>query len=48
MIFQKEFAKLKMYWMNDIKNKILWFFLECPERSGPYEDANQLRQLYIK
>ncbi|CAD8066871.1 unnamed protein product [Paramecium sonneborni] len=27
---------------------ILWFFLECPERSGPYEDTDQLRKIYIK
>ncbi|CAK75596.1 unnamed protein product (macronuclear) [Paramecium tetraurelia] len=44
----KRVCKVENVRINDIKIKILWFFLECPERSGPYEDANQLRNIYIK
>ena len=44
--FQKEFAKWKMYELNLFK--ILWFFLECPERSSPYENPESLRKIYIK
>ena len=36
----KRVCKVENVNINNIKNKILWFFLECPERSGPYEDAN--------
>ncbi|KAM3147061.1 hypothetical protein pb186bvf_000777 [Paramecium bursaria] len=28
--------------------QVLWFFLECPNRSDLYEQKDTLRQIYIK